>query len=391
MTPSEFYSKLAKEDKSSVINLSKPRPIEFIPSGSWVLNALIGDGTGAGKPGGLPRGHITEVFGDESSGKSPLGLSACRQVQMMGGLPVYVDFERTFHDKYAQALGIDTSSEKFVLIQPNNFQHGAKMINDSLLMRPPLIVIDSVAAMIPREFLEGEVDEAGRVGLQAQLMSAFLSYITKKTDPVQGTNTALLFVNQMRSRIKMSKYERGPSEESSGGNALKFYSSVRIKFLRGKVEMVQAHSAITGKKEDKPMNVQVKAMVIKNKIDRPFMSGPIFIRFGEGFDNYYSIMELAENIGVVKKSGAFLSFTKGSEEIFKVQGREQLRSLLAKDSKVYQSLRDSLVLKEDEQAKQEAAVEEDADKTGDEMDSMLSNVSKSFKEAQKAKEGPAPE
>jgi len=391
MTPSEFYSKLAKEDKTSIANLAKSKPIEFIPTGSWVLNALIGDGTGAGKPGGIPRGQITEVFGDESSGKSTLGLSTCRQVQMMGGLPIYVDFERTFHDRYAQALGIDTSPDKFVLIQPNHFQHGAKMINDSLLMRPPLIVVDSVSAMLPREFLEGEVDEAGRVGLQAQLMSAFLSYITKKIDPMQGTNTALLFVNQMRSRIKMNKYDRGPNEESSGGNALKFYASVRIKFLKGLVEMIDAHSAITGKTEKKPVNVQVKAMIVKNKIDRPFMAGPIFIRFGEGFDNYFSIMELAVNIGVIKKAGAFLSFNRGGEEVFKVQGREQLRSLLAKDSKVYQSLRDSLVLKEDEQAKQEAAAEAEDEATGDEMDSILGNVAKSFKNAQKAKEEPAAE
>jgi len=173
---------------------------------------------------------------------------------------------------------------------------------------------------------------------------------------------------------------------------LKYYSSVRIKFLKGQVESVDAHSAITGKKEKKPVNVQVKAMIVKNKIDRPFMAGPIFIRFGEGFDNYFSIMELAVNIGVVKQAGAFLSFNKGGEEVFKVQGREQLRSLLTKDSKVYQSLRDSLVLKEDEQAKQEAAAEaEDEVSTGDEMDSILGNVAKSFKDAQKAKEEPAAE
>ena len=200
-----------------------------------------------------------------------------------------------------------------------------------------------------------------------------------------------MFINQMRSRIKMNKYDRGPTEESSGGNALKFYSSVRIKLLKGMVESVMAHSAITGKNEKKPINVQVKAMIVKNKIDRPFMAGPIFIRFGEGFDNYYSIMELALNIGVIKSKGSFYSFTKGEEALFNVQGKEQLRALLAKDNKLFQALRDSLVLKEDEQAKQEGIAEEEEVSSGDEMDSMLSNVAESFKETQAAKKKAAKE
>ena len=167
MDINEYYKKICKEDKETIVNLKNRTPIEFIPTGSWVLNSLIGDGTMTGKPGGFPRGHFTEVFGDESSGKTTLLLSACRQAQELGGIAVLLDFEQTFHPDYASKIGVDLDPKKFIVHQPKHFQQGARQIKDLLALRPAIIVVDSVSAMIPKEFLEGQVDEAGRMGLQA--------------------------------------------------------------------------------------------------------------------------------------------------------------------------------------------------------------------------------
>jgi len=375
MTPAEYYKRISKDDRDAIANLKEITPFMFIPTGSWVINSLIGDGTNNGKAGGFPRGHIVEIMGDESSGKTTLGMSAIKQCQLQGGIPIWLDFERTFHKQYAKNIGIDLDPNKLVLIEPNHFQHGAKFINDALLMKPPLIVVDSVSAMIPKEVLEGAIDEGSRIGLQAQLMSMFLAYITKKLQPV---DTCLVFINQMRSVIK-SQYERGPSEESSGGKALRYYAAVRIKLETGKVETVSEKSLITGKTEKKPVNIMVNVKMIKNRIDRPFLSGPVFIRFGEGFDNYMSIIELAENSGVVKRSGPFYKFEKGDRTVFNVQGREQLRDLLKREGPEYQELLANLVFKEDEKTKAEAIAEDST--TEDELDKMLTATTDSFKKA----------
>ena len=177
LSPTEFYKKLSKDDRDKIVDLQNQKPLEFISTGSWVIDSLIGDGTLTGKPGGLPRGHIVEVFGDESSGKTTLALSAIRKVQEAGGFAVLLDFEQTFHAKYSESLGVNLSKDKLLVMNPSHFQHGARLINDALAMRPMLIVVDSVSAMTPREVIEGDVDEAVGVGLQARLMSTFLQYI----------------------------------------------------------------------------------------------------------------------------------------------------------------------------------------------------------------------
>lgn len=372
MSPDEFYKKLSKEDRKSVGNLEDAK-IDFIPTGSWVLNYLIGDGTMTSKPGGFPRGHIVEIFGDESCGKSTVALSACRQVQEMGGLPVFLDFERTFHKLYAERLGIDTSPKKFVHIRPDHFQHGARMIQDSLQMKPWLIVVDSVSAMIPKQFLEGSVDEAGRIGLQAQLMSTTLSYFTKM---IPEANTCLLFTNQLRSVIKTSMYDRGPTEESTGGRALKFYSSVRVKLQKSSVEYVTQKSKVTGKSEREPINVMVKATVVKNKVDRPLLSGPLYIRFGEGIDNITSIITLAENLGIVKKAGAIYKFSLGSETVASASGKEKFRRVLEENPQALEKLSSSLVFQEDPEAKEQYEEEGGQDKSN--IDDLLDQASETF-------------
>ena len=380
MTTEEFYKKLSKDDKQAIIDLSVNKPIKLIPSGSWVINNIICDGTGTGKPGGYPRGHVVEIFGDESSGKTTLGICACKMAQEMGGHAVFMDFEKTFHAKYAQSLGLNLDSSKFTLMQPDHFQHGSRLINDSLLMKPYIIVVDSVSAMTPKEALENAIDEAGRIGLQAQLMSMFLSIITKK---LLDAETCLMFLNQTRMVITTGWQppgQQGPKEESSGGNALKFYSSIRLKLNTMRFEKIASTSTITGKEEKKAINVQVKVTAIKNKIDKPQLTGPIFIRFGEGIDNIASIMELALQLKTIKSSGAFYTFREGDKILINCQGKEELRRQLIADDNLFKKVCANLVVKEDETEK--AKPEENHT---DEMDAALESVSKSYLEKRKKK------
>lgn len=380
MTPEEYFKKINAEDKDSIINLQTRKPMDFIPTGSWVLNQIIGDGTMTGKPGGYPRGHIVEILGDESSGKTTCGLSAIVQAQKLGGLGILMDFEQTFHPDYAEKLGVVLDKDKFIVTQPMSFQQGARQIKDMLSMRPPLIVVDSVSAMLPKEFLEGAIDEAGRMGLQAQLMSAFLSIISKY---LQECNTCLLFINQLRSVIKKSKWQTGPDEEGSGGRALKFYSSVRLKLRKSTVEKIKVRSKITGKVDEEPTNVTIKASVIKNKIDKPYYSAPVYVRFGEGFDNILSIIELGINLGTIKKAGAFYTFTHNNKQLFKAQGKEQLRQVLNDNSEIFETLRSNLIIKEDAAIRK--VYEKLDDNDPDPMEDLLDNVSSSFIEKHKEK------
>jgi len=383
LTPEEYFKKVSKEDKDAIIDLSSKKKLDLIPSGSWVIDTLIGDGTMTGKPGGFPRGHIVEVFGDESSGKSTLALSSIAKAQELGGLGILLDFEQTFHSGYASKLGVNLAKNKFIPYEPKSFQQGARIIKDCLLMQPHLIVVDSVSAMLPQQYLEGSVDEAGRIGLQAQLMSAFCGYITKF---LKASNTLLLFTNQLRSVIKKDKYQRGPDEESSGGRALRYYASVRIKLITSTVEKINVKSRITGKADKEPVNVMIKATVVKNKIDRPWFTAPVYIRFGEGIDNIRSIIELAVNTGVIQKKGSFFEFSQGNETLVKVQGMENLWQNLTDNEKVFEKIKASLVIKEDEKVKEEYKDGDEEDvEVGDEMDAMLSNVATEFVEKQNNK------
>jgi recombination protein RecA len=382
LTREEYYKKLHKEDQATILDLQKKENHEFVPTGSWVLDQIIGDGSMANKPGGFPRGAIVEIIGDESSGKTTVALSAIRKAQEMGGFGCLLDFEQTFHKGYAKKMGLDLSSDKLLVTQPAHFQQGARQIKDMLQLRPHIIVVDSVASMLPKEYLEGAVDDAARIGLQAQLQSGFLRIITKF---LKASNVCLVYINQMRDVIKTSKYQSGPMEESPGGRALKYYSSVRLKLKLGKIERVAVQSRITGKKDSDPVNITIKATVIKNKIDRPYLTAPIFIRFGEGIDNVRSIIELGMNTKVIAKNGPFYTFKHNDETIVKAQGKEQLWQTFTDNEKAFEKLQSSLVFKQDEKTKVE--YQDDPDELPDEMDDMLSNIADDFIEKQNKKKG----
>lgn len=383
LTAEEFYKRISKDDKNAVVNLSASRKAEFISTGSWPINYAIGDGTLKDQPGGFPRGHITEISGDESAGKTTLLMSGMRQAQEAGEMCVLLDFEQTFHPGYAEAMGLSLDKKKLAVLQPMHFQQGARMINDALQMRPAIIGVDSVSAMTPKEVFEGSVDEAGRPGLQAQLMSAFLGYITKY---LKASNTALIFTNQLRAIINIGGGfvpPGAPKEESSGGKALKFYSSLRIKMKKSTVEKVDRISKVTGKKEKEAVNVMIYASIIKNKIDKPFRRVPAYIKFGEGFDNILSMVELGLNLDVIQRRGTLYTFSDGGEQLFAVTGKAQIWTTLNENEKILQRLQKHLVVSEDAEVKQEYENEQDA--PVDEMDSMLNNVATGFVEKAKAK------
>jgi len=391
LTPEEFLKKLSKDDKNSIRDLNVKKKLDLIPTGSWILDSLIGDGTMTGKPGGFPRGQVCEVFGDESSGKTTLALSTVCKAQEAGGMAVLMDFEQSFHAPYAQSLGVNLNKSKFLVWEPMSFEEGARHIMDCLMMKPAIIVVDSVSAMLPRSVLEGKIDEATGIGLQARLMSKFLNHITKF---LKTNNTLLLFTNQMRSVIKKSKWDTGPDEESTGGRALRFYSVVRLKLKTSTVEKIDTISRLTGTKDKTPINVKIKATVVKNKIDKPWYSAPLYIRFGEGIDNIRSIIELAINTGVIKKTGAFYSFSQGEETLLKVQGQEQLWQALNDDSKLYNKVKSSLIIREDTKAKEmyknvKQDVSEDKQvNSPDEMDDMFKEVESNFLQKEAGKKPP---
>jgi len=258
------------------------------------------------------------------------------------------------------------------------------MIADGLRVRPWAIVVDSVAAMTPLQALEGKVDEAGRIGLVAQLMSTFLQYITKF---LQDTNVALIFTNQMRKVISTTPGRNyGPTEESTGGVAMKYYSSVRLKLDKGSVEKVQQLSRITGKVEKEPVHVTSWVSVIKNKIDKPFRVAPVYIKFGVGFDNIRSIIELATNINLIKRSGAFFTFNQGNEQLIKAQGKQALWDTLNDNPKLFKALQDSLVLTVDEKIKEQYKEDQGEDDVTD-VDALLNSTAEAYVEkANKKKE-----
>ncbi len=241
--PEEGMAKVEKENKNSSSNESLmkfiksvetsgmlgdiTKKIDFIPTGSWIVNRLIGDGTGLGKAGGIPRGFITEVFGDESCGKTTFALHVVKEAQKFGPV-IYADFEHSLRAQqhYIKNIGVDLDRTKLIHLEPNNFEDGAAQIGKSLLMvKPPLVVIDSLSAMIPKAMIEGDADKTAQIGKQAQLTSNFLNWITKYLGKY---NTALLIINQKRNVIKSSQYDPGPNEITSGGKAIRFYSSIRM-------------------------------------------------------------------------------------------------------------------------------------------------------------------
>jgi recombination protein RecA len=295
--------------KGSIVRLGSREallPIAVISTGSISFDAALG-------VGGVPRGRVTEVFGPESSGKTTITLQIIAEAQRAGGLAAFVDAEHALDPGYAKKLGVDI--DNLLVSQPDSGEQALE-ITEALVRSGAIdvLVVDSVAALVPKAELDGEMGDS-HMGLQARLMSQALR---KLTGTVSKSRTALIFINQIREKIGVMF---GNPETTTGGRALKFYSSVRIDIRR--IAAVKEGDTVVGS--------HTKVKIVKNKVAAPFREAEFDILYGEGISKEGDVLDLAVTHNVVEKSGAWYSY--GGERIG--QGRENTRSFLKENKDVY--------------------------------------------------------
>ncbi len=300
--------------KGSIMRLGQRGPIapmDFISTGSISIDYALGIG-------GLPRGRVVEIFGPESSGKTTLALQVIAEAQKTGGMAAFVDAEHALDASYAQKLGVDL--ENLLVSQPDNGEQALEIVE--VLIRSnsvDVVVVDSVAALVPKAEIEGEMGEA-QMGLQARLMSQALR---KLTGAVSKSNTTLIFINQLREKIGVMF---GNPETTTGGRALKFYASVRIDIRR----------IASIKDGDQVIGGRTRVKVVKNKVAPPFREAEFDVMYGEGISKEGDLLDLAVEKRIVEKSGAWFAF--GGERLG--QGRENAKQFLKDNPVVRQTVED---------------------------------------------------
>ena len=286
---------------------SKVQDIESIPTGSLGLDIALGIG-------GLPRGRVVEIYGPESSGKTTLAIHAIAECQKRGGLAAFIDAEHAFDRFYARNLGVDT--ENMLISQPDNGEQALEIAENLIRSGAiDILVIDSVAALVPRSEIEGEMGDS-KMGLQARLMSQAMR---KLTAAIGRTGACCIFINQLREKIGVMF---GNPETTTGGNALKFYASVRLDIRRS--------GAAIKDKDNNMVGNHVKVKVVKNKLAPPFRIAEFDIMFGEGISKTGEIVDLGVDHDIIQKSGAWYSY--GEAKI--AQGREAAKQFLMDNPEV---------------------------------------------------------
>jgi len=285
--------------------------IEFVSTGSISIDYALG-------VGGLPRGRVVEIFGPESSGKTTLALQVIAEAQKTGGMAAFVDAEHALDAKYAQKLGVDL--ENLLVSQPDNGEQALEIVE--VLIRSnsvDVVVVDSVAALVPKAEIEGEMGEA-QMGLQARLMSQALR---KLTGVVSKSKTTLIFINQLREKIGVMF---GNPETTTGGRALKFYASVRIDIRR----------IASIKDGDQVVGGRTRVKVVKNKVAPPFREAEFDIMYGEGISRECDLLDLAVEKRIIEKSGAWFAY--GGDRLG--QGRENAKQFLKENPEIRQTIED---------------------------------------------------
>ena len=290
--------------------------VEVIPTGSIGLDAALG-------VGGYPKGRIIEIYGPESSGKTTLAIHAIAECQKQGGIAAFIDAEHAFDRFYAEKLGVDVNN--LWISQPDNGEQALE-IADQLIRSSAIdiIVVDSVAALTPKAEIEGDMGD-NKVGLQARLMSQALR---KLTSTISKTNTTCIFINQLREKIGVMF---GNPETTTGGNALKFYSSVRLEIRR-----------VTSIKDgDEVLGNQVRVKIVKNKVAPPFRKAEFDVMFGSGISRSGEVLDLGVQHGIVKKSGSWFSY--GDSKL--AQGRDATKRLLEDNPELAEEIEQQIMAK----------------------------------------------
>ena len=305
-------SKIEKDfGKGSIMRMGDEQieHVEVIPTGSVALDTALG-------VGGYPRGRIIEIYGPESSGKTTLAIHAIAEAQKQGGIAAFIDAEHAFDRFYAEKLGVDV--DNLWISQPDNGEQALE-IADQLIRSSAIdiLVVDSVAALTPKKEIEGDMGDSA-VGLQARLMSQALR---KLTSTIAKTNTCCIFINQLREKIGIMF---GNPETTTGGNALKFYSSVRLDIRR-----------VTSIKDgDQVIGNQVRVKIVKNKVAPPFRKAEFEITFGEGISKIGEIVDLGVQYGIIQKSGSWFSYN-GTKL---AQGRDATKAMIKDNPELAEEL-----------------------------------------------------
>ena len=316
------------------MNSNEVNDVPVIPTGSVTLDMALG-------VGGYPKGRIIEIFGPESSGKTTLAIHAIAEAQKAGGIAAFIDAEHAFDSYYAQNLGVDV--DNLLISQPDNGEQALE-IADSLIRSSAIdiIVIDSVAALTPKAEIEGEMGDS-KMGLQARLMSQAMR---KLTSSISKTKTVCIFINQLRDKIGVVY---GNPETTTGGNALKFYASVRIDIRR--VSVI--------KDGEEQLGTRTRVKIVKNKVAPPFRRAEFDIMFGEGISKIGEIVDLGVDYGVIKKAGSWFSY--GEKKIG--QGRDSVKELLKQDAefcnKIEAEIREAMKADKDAQRGTKVAASEE--------------------------------
>lgn len=299
--------------------------VEVVSSGSIGLNFALG-------VGGFPRGRIIEIYGPESSGKTTLALHAIAEAQKLGGIAAMIDAEHAFDRFYAEKLGVDVTN--LLIAQPDNGEQALEIAEQLIRSSAiDILVVDSVAALTPKSEIEGDMGDRN-VGLQARLMSQAMR---KLTGTISRTNTVCIFINQLREKIGVMF---GPSETTTGGNALKFYASVRVDIRPG--NSIKDGDNVFGKR--------AKVKIVKNKVAPPFKRCEFDIMFGEGISKAGEIVDLGVELGIIQKSGSWFSYN-GSKL---AQGRDAAKAMILDNPELAEELEEKIMEGLREQAKSPA-------------------------------------